>query len=138
MKAKVGQVRVTIGISRCDGTTSEARCTEVVGIVAGVCAINVVVISGLESVRCSASVDCGFVDAAEGLVSGEALAYVKGVKRQVSAVVEWKEPGIDRELSILCCDPKTGLDALGKRRDVCWREGGERSTWKTRSVSRGA
>lgn len=87
VEAEVGQVRVSIRVARCDGATCEARSTEVVGVVASVCAIDVVVVSDLESVGGCAGVDCCFVDAAESLVCGDALAHVEGVEGQVSAVV---------------------------------------------------
>jgi len=134
MEAEVGQVRVSIRVAGRDGTTGESRSTEVVGVVASICAVDIVVVSDLESVRGRAGVDCGLVDAAECLVCGDTLAYVEGVERQVSAVVVGEQTRVDGELGILCGDPKTGLDTFGERRDVCWGEVGEGSTWETQSV----
>jgi hypothetical protein len=81
-----------------------------------------------------AGVDCCFVDAAESLVCGDALAHVEGVEREVPAVVVREETGVNGELSVLCGDTKTSLDAFGKRRDVGWWEVGEGGTWKTWSA----
>lgn len=80
MEAEVGQVRVSIGVSGCDGTTCKPRSTEIVGVVATICAVNVVVVGNLESVGGRTGVDCGFVDAAEGLVCGDTLAHVEGIE----------------------------------------------------------
>jgi len=79
MEAEVGQVRVSIRVARCDGAACQSRSTEVVGIVASVCAIDVVVVSDLKSVGGRTGVDCGFVDAAERLVCCDTLAHVKGI-----------------------------------------------------------
>jgi hypothetical protein len=49
MEAEVGQVRVAVRITRCDGTARESRSAEVVGIVTAVRAIDVVVVGDLES-----------------------------------------------------------------------------------------
>lgn len=134
VKAEVGQVRVSIRVARCDGAACESRGSEVVGVVASICAVDVVVVSNLESVGGRAGVDCGFVDAAEGLVCGDTLADVEGVERQVSAVIVWEQSRVDGELSVLCGDTETGLDTFGERRDVCWGEVGEGSTWEAQSV----
>ena len=80
MEAEVWQVRVSIRVARCDGAACESRSTEVVGVVASICAVDIVVISDLESVGGRTGVDCGFVDAAEGLVCGDTLADVEGVE----------------------------------------------------------
>lgn len=87
VESEVGQVRVSVRVAGCDGATCESRGTKIVRIVASICAIDVVVVGDLESVGGCAGVDCGLVDAAEGLVCGDALAHVEGVEGQVSAVV---------------------------------------------------
>ena len=123
-------MRVAVGVAGCDRAACETRSTKVVGVVACICAIDVVVVSDLESMGGGAGVDRGFVDAAERLVCGDTLAHVEGVERQVSAVVVWEQSRVDGKLGVFFSDPETGLDALGKRRDVCRREVGEGSTWK--------
>lgn len=80
MKTEVRQVRVPIRIAGSDRAARESRSTEVVGIVTCVRAVDVVVVGYFESVGGRAGVDCGFVDAAEGFVCGDALAYVEGVE----------------------------------------------------------
>jgi hypothetical protein len=112
VKAEVGQVRVAVGVAWCNGSVSQPRQTEVVRVVAALGAVDVVKVGHLESVRCGAGVDCGFVDAAEGFVGGDALAYVEGVERQVSAVVEREKTAVDGELGIFCGDAETGLDSF--------------------------
>lgn len=134
VEAEVRQVRVPIRIAGSDRTARESRGTEVVGVVTCVRAIDVVVVGDFEGVGGRAGVDCGFVDAAEGFVCGDALADVEGVEGEVSAVVVWEESRIDGELGVFCGDAETGLDAFGERRDVCWWEVGEGGTWMTRSA----
>lgn len=131
MEAEVRQVRVSVWVAGSDGTARESRSTKVVGIVACVRAIDVVVVGDFESVGGGAGVDCGFVDAAEGFVCGDALADVEGVEGEVAAVVVGEQARVDGELSVFCGDAETGLDAFGKGGDVCWREVGEGSTWET-------
>lgn len=79
VEAEVRQVRVPIRIAGSDRTARESRSTEVVGVVTCVRAVDVVVVGDFESVGGRAGVDCGFVDAAEGFVCGDALADVEGV-----------------------------------------------------------
>jgi hypothetical protein len=112
VKAEVRQVRVAVGVAWCDRSIGQSRQAEVVRVVASLSAVDIVEVGGLESVRGSAGVDGGLVDAAECLVCGDALAHVEGVERQVAAVVVWEETTVDRELSIFSGDAETGLDAF--------------------------
>ena len=108
-------MRVTIRVASCDRTACESRSTKVVRVIASICAVDVVVVSDFESVGGCAGVDCGFVDAAEGLVCGDTLAHVESIEGQVSAVVVREQARVDGELSVLCGDTETGLDAFGER-----------------------
>jgi hypothetical protein len=79
-------------------------------------------------VRHRAGVHGCFVDAAECLVGGDALADIEGVEGQVAAVVEGEEAAGDGELGILGGDTQAGLDAFRKGADVGRWEVGERCT----------
>ena len=131
MEAEVGQVRVSIGVAGRDGAACESRSPEVVGVVASICAVDVVVVSDLESVGGCTGIDGGLIDAAEGLVCGDTLAHVEGVEGQISAVVVGEQAGVNGELGVLCGDTETGLDAFGEGRDVGWWKVGEGSTCMT-------
>jgi hypothetical protein len=114
VKAEVRQVRVAVRVAWCDRSIGQSRQAEVVRVVASLSTVDVVEVGGLESVRGSAGVDGGLVDAAESLVCGDALAHVEGVERQVAAVVVWEETTVDGELSVFSGDAETGLNSFGE------------------------
>ena len=125
VQAEVRQSWVTIGIARSDRTAGEPRSAKVVGIVATSGTVEVVEVCGLEGARHRAGVHGCFVDAAECLVGGNALADVEGVEGKVAAVVEGEETAGDCELGILGGDAQAGLIAFREGADVGRREIGE-------------
>jgi hypothetical protein len=128
MQAEVRQSWVAVGIARSDGTAGEPRSAEVVGVVAACGTIKVVVIGGREGVRHRAGVHRCFINAAECLVGGNALADVEGVEGKVTAVVEGEETAGNCELGVLGGDAQAGLDAFREGTDVGGWEVGEGCT----------
>jgi len=84
VQAEVRQIGVAVGVAGGDGTAGEAGSVEIVRVVAAVGAVEVIVVGSLEGSGGRAGVHGCFVDAAEGLVGGDAAADVEGVKGQVA------------------------------------------------------
>jgi len=125
VQAKVRQVWIAIGETGSDRTAGEPGSAKVVRVVAAGGAVEVVIVGGFESVRARAGIHSRFVNATEGLVSGDALADVEGVESQVAAVVEGEEATGDGELGVLGSDAQAGLDAFREGADVGGWEVGE-------------
>jgi hypothetical protein len=107
-------VWVAVRVTGCYGAVGETGGSKVVGVVASVGTVHVVVVGLLESAGRGASVDGGFVNAAEGLVCGDALTDVEGVEAQVAGVVVREQSAVDGKLGVLCGDAETGLDSFGE------------------------
>ena len=103
MEAVVGFIGVAVGVARGDGGAGD-----VVGIVAVDGAFELVVPGLWEGVGDGGGVDGGLVDAAEGVVGGDALGDVEVIVGGVAGVVEGEEAGGDDGVGEAGVDAETG------------------------------